>query len=254
MKKAFLISSSISVDNSHKLTYSNERSCFSNEERFRHTAYTIASLDSLRDNENCTFFLIDTSPNFETYKNILRYQTNLRVIGVKEEFPEIFEVVNTHPNKSFCETLIIYKFLEKYKETLLDYDYIIKLSGRYFIDGSADISVFNEENLDKFLFKTPLKFEWNDNWNYQIVDLREQQKDNMIYQYPSVLYGFGKQNLRIMMDIYKVILAFTSHKNGIKYDIETLIYFFTRQYEKQIIELDWKVYGWAGANGTYLRY
>jgi hypothetical protein len=57
-----------------------------------------------------------------------------------------------------------------------------------------------------------------------------------------------------MLDIFRVIGEITSHPNGIQYDIETLLYFFTRNFEQSIISVDWTVYGWDGTGGTFLRY
>jgi hypothetical protein len=87
-----------------------------------------------------------------------------------------------------------------------------------------------------------------------MVDQREAQGNTKLYQYSSVLYGFGKDYLDRMLDIYRVISTFTNHPEGIKYDVETLLYFFTNQYRSDVIETDWKVYGWQGVDGTFLRY
>lgn len=254
MKKAFIVSSLIEVDNSNKLTYSDVRSYFSNIDRLRHTVVSIASIDSLRDNDNCTIFLLDASIDYKKYKGVFSYQTNLKFISVAEEFPEILDIVNTHPSKTYCENLIILTFIEKYKQQLLEYDYIVKMSGRYFIDGSFDLSILNENNLDKLIFKNHIKFDWVDDWHYPLIDNRKEQQDNKVYIFPSTIYAFGKNKFEQMHDIYKVISIFTDHKNGIHYDLESLLYFFTRQYKDNIIETDWKIYGWSGTDGTFLRY
>jgi hypothetical protein len=38
------------------------------------------------------------------------------------------------------------------------------------------------------------------------------------------------------------------------YDVETLLHYLTRPFEQNIIETDWKVYGWLGPNGYFTRY
>lgn len=253
MKKAFVITSAVDVDSNAPLTYSTSRSHFDTDERLRQTIYTIASLDSV-SNTDTTLFLVDLSENYSYYKSILQYQSNLVFVSVKEEFPEIYQRVRTHPNKSHCETLVLLKFFEKYKSKLLEHDYIFKMSGRYFLDGSFNDLFLTEHNLDKILFKTPLQFEWNDSWQYELVDNREKQGNNMLHQYCSVLYGFGKDNFHRFLDLYRVIAIFTDHPKYLKFDVETLLYFFTRDFEKDIIETDWRVYGWSGADGTFLRY
>lgn len=253
MKKAFIITSAIDIDNRFPLTYSNTRSAFSNEERLRQTAFTVASLDSRTDNDT-TLFLIDISDNYNQYRSTLSYQRNLVYVSIKEEFPEVYEIAKSHRNKSHCETIILLAFMNKYKNILNQFDYIFKISGRYFIDRSFDILLFNEYNKDKIFFKRPMKFEWNDSWPYSMVDRRTVQGDNFLYQYSSVLYGFGVDMFDRILDIYHVIETFTGHPDKIVYDVETLLYYFTRTYQDKIIETDWTIYGWDGTSGTFLRY
>ena len=253
MKKAFIVTSTIDVDNDNPLTYSNIRSIFSNDQRLQQTVFTVASLDLIGDSDT-TIFLVDPSDNPDRYKNLFKYQKNLFYVSIKNEFPEIFNLCRTHPNKSFCESLILINFIEKYKNILEYHDYIFKLSGRYFTDSSFDITIFNQDNRSKLFFKRPLEFEWNNEWPFHMVDQRERQGNNKLYQYSSVLYGYSKEYLDRMLDIYRVISVFTNHPDGIKYDVETLLYFFTNQYRQDVIETDWKVYGWQGVDGTFLRY
>lgn len=253
MKKALMITSVIDVDNSHPLTYSQVRSFFSNQERLRQTISTICMLDHIADNET-TLFLVDASENSDMYKNILSYQKNLVYIDVRKEFPEIYQLIKTHKHKSYCEMMLQITFLEKYKETLSQFDYIFKVSGRYFFDSSVDLLSCTNENIDKFLFKKPLQFDWSDNWGYSMVDRRSIQNDNKLRQYSSVLYGWGKTNTDAMLDIFRVVAEFTNNERTMHYDIETLLYFFTRNYEERIIEHDWKIYGFTGVDGTFLRY
>ena len=113
MKKAFIVTSSIEVNNNHPLSYSPVRSYFSNEERFRQTIMTVASLDLISDSET-VIYILDTSENWSTYKAQLSYQKNLKFISVKDEFPEIYNTVTTHPQKSHCECLALSKFIRKY--------------------------------------------------------------------------------------------------------------------------------------------
>jgi hypothetical protein len=253
MKTAFIITSTIDVDSKHPLTYSSIRSTFSNEERFRHTAFTIACLDLL-STPDTIIYLLDASENYQTYKNIFSYQKNLVYVSVKEEFPEAYRLTRIHPNKSFCETLMMIKFIERYKNSLEQFDFIFKMSGRYFTDGSFKQVPLTEENLDKLFFKLPMKFEWNDEWPFSMVDRRKLQGDNKLYQYSSIMHGWSKSYLDKILDIYRVINTFTDYETSVKYDIETLLYFFTRPYEQDILEIDWKVYGWEGVSGTYIRY
>jgi len=253
MKKAFFVTSSIEVNNDFPLTYSAVRSHFSSEERFRQTCFTVSSIDSIRDT-NLDIFIIDLSENWEQYAGILQYQKNLNFVSVKKEFPEIFQEARTHKNKSHCETLILSTFIKNRYSELKNYDYCFKLSGRYFIDGSFECSQLSESNLSKLFFKNPMKFDWIDSWPYQMVDRRHIQGDNKLYQYSSVLYGWGKDKFDSILDINKVICEITGTEKGQFYDIETLLYFFTRHFEQDIITVPWLVNGWDGVNGRYLKY
>lgn len=253
MKKAIIITSTIEVDNNFPLTYSQVRSHFSNIDRLRHTIFTVANLDTVVDDET-TLFLVDASENPAHYRGLLGYQKNLIFVSVKEQLPEIYQTVREHKNKSYCETLILQSFLERYKTALSEYDYFCKMSGRYFTDSTFDVTLFNEENTNKIFFKTPLKFEWSDTWNYSMVDRRAEQGDNNLYQYCSVLYAWGKDHFDDMLDIYRVIAAYTSHTETMQYDVETLLYYFTRKFENTIVETPWVVYGWDGTTGAFLRY
>ena len=247
-----MVTSAIEVDNTSPLTYSNIRSTFSTIERLRQTFYTIVNLETVID-EDTTIFLIDISSDSENLYHFFKYQKNLKIIFVKSELNEIYETVKTHPNKSYCETLLLRSFMEKYKEELLEYDFFFKLSGRYFTDKSFNVSYF-DSNPSGLFFKVPLKFPWQEHWNFSIVDSRSEQQDNYIYQYSSVLYGWSKDYNENMFYIYKVIEEILSKKSCYQYDNETLLYYLTRQYHDNIKEMPWTVYGWDGVGGNFLRY
>lgn len=253
MKKAIIITSAIEVNNDYPLTYSNVRSFFNTEERLRQTVATIAGLDAALDNDT-TMYLVDISENSSHYGSLFYYQSkNLKYISVKEQMSDIWKDVTTHKNKSYCEQLIIFKFIETYKEELEQYDFYMKLSGRYLIDGNFKINFFDTVS-PGFYFKPPLKFDWNDSWGYSLVDRRHIQGDNKLYQYCSVIYGWSKEFMDQYRDISRVIIEYCSHPSGMSYDVETLLYFFTRQFENYITETPWIIYGWDGTSGRFLRY
>lgn len=253
MKKAFIVTSIIDVNPNIPLTYSKIRSCFSSEERFRQTLYTINCLNLISDTDT-VIYLLDASENWQHYSQFFSYQSNLKYISVKKEFPEIYNDVTTHQNKSHCECQMLSTFVRAYKDELSQYDYTFKLSGRYFFDRSFDLSVCNEENLGKIFYKRPLSFEWNDGWGYEMVDLRKDQGDNCLRQYCSVLYGWGREYNSKMYDIFTGVSTMLTRSQMQHYDIETLGYYMTRPFEKDIIETDWTVYGWHGCSGTFIRY
>lgn len=254
MKKAFILTSVIDPDNSYPLTYSKVRSFFTAEERERQTIMTINSLDHLSDPDT-VIFMLEISENSNIYREKFWYQKNLVFISVKEQFPEIYYEVKSHPNKSRCETLLLESFMRKYKKELSEFDYFFKISGRYFLDSSFDTSLFNEYNKDKIFFKKALSFEWQDHfWVYDIVDRREAQGDNCLRQYCTTIFGWGKDHYDHFLDMFTVTANLLKLPRYHHLDIETFLYLFTRAYEKDIIETDWITYGWTGADGRFLRY
>lgn len=252
MKKAFIITSAIEVDNNFPLTYSDKRSFFSNEERLRQTIMSIAFVDRLR--EDITIYLLDTSRDWSKFRDLFRYQRNLKFISVADEFPDIHEKVTTHPNKSYCECLMMSHFLRKYKTEFDQYDFVFKLSGRYFLDSSFDIGICRQENADKIFYKRPLEFEWRDEWNYRLVDRRKEQGTNTLRQYVSILFGWTKPHYNHFLDMFTGMACLLNQPSYSHLDIETLGYYFTRPFEKDIIENEWIVYGWDGASGKFWRY
>lgn len=253
MNKVYIVTSCIEPNNDYPLNYSGTRSVFSSEERFRQTVFTLNAIDLVSD-QNSKIYLIDCSENWQKYRDIFSYHPNLIFVSVKEEFPEIFEACTKHPNKSYSESIMISSFLSKYKNDLKIFDYFIKICGRYFFDRYFDTSIFSESNTNKLFFKHPIEFDFDDNWNFKMVDRRAIQGNNKLYWYPSALHAWGKDYNDKMLDIFKVSSLIFNHPTGSHYQIETLLYFFTREYEKDIIHVDWKIIGFDGVGGIFIRY
>jgi hypothetical protein len=249
-KKLFLVGSSIET-RPGKFTYSNTRSLFSNEERLRQTFSTINSI-------HCSFpdskiVLLDSSDNYLKYKQILTIVSNLEYIPLKELSQEAFELSNTHEHKSICEAVMVNAYYRTFKKELLEYDYIIKACGRYIYFNFND-KYFTEKNKDKIFYKKPCKFEWQDFWNYELIDRREIQKDNKLNQYCPILYAFGSMHLDKFIDMNEALIHLLSIPKMKIFDIEVLSYYMTRPFENNIIETDWIVSGWDGVNGNLWYY
>jgi len=254
IKKAIIITSCIEVNNNYPLTYSKIRSVFTDAERWRQTVQSIATIDLAMSREDTTIYLIDASEHYQQYKDILKYQPNLKFISIKEEFSEIFDIVRSHPNKTFCECTILKNFITKYQLELSNYDFIFKFSGRYFLDSSFNINTVAQYNTNTIFFKHPMKYDWQDQWGYQMVDQRLQQGDNKLYQYSTVLFGFGSQQITNILNVIGKIVDLLLDQTMLHYDMETLIYFYTRSLKEHIVEMDWCVYGFHGPDGRFVRY
>lgn len=245
MKIAFLITSSIDVENI-PLTYSNTRSIFTAEERFKQTILTIESINKIR-NSDSKIYLVDSSKNWDQYKSNLNYK-NFQYVSIQKEFPDIYAEVRSHANKSRCETLATLNFLQRYKNELNEFDAIIKISGRYFLDISFDVGKISRNCI---VFKYPWKWNWRDEWNYQMVKLPEESK---LHQYCTMVFGWGMDHFDNILNLYTEISDTLSDPNNQHYDMETLIYFYSRKIRDYIVETDWPIYGWLGTTGKFSRY
>jgi hypothetical protein len=250
MSEIFVVGSSIQTRNI-PLTYSSVRTVFSAEERFRQTIFTVNSIHSSFPNSKIV--IVDSSEDYLEYLHLLRYFKNVEFVPLKELSGEAFEIVNTHPNKSLCESLLLNTYFQQHKKQLKEYDFVVKGCGRYFYFDFND-SLFTEENKDKIFFKKPLNFEWNNSWNYSFIDRRAEQNNNRIHQYCTVLYAFGSMHLGKFIDINEAAVHLIKQPSMIHYDIETLSYYLTRPYQNKIIETDWKVCGWDGTSARLMYY
>ncbi len=244
MKTAFFITSIIEVTN-FPLTYNPIRSIFGPKERLDHTLKTI---DSIVQNCNATIYLIELSKNWQPYEQIFSKYPNLKFISVLEHFPEIHHEVTTHANKSRCETLVTKCFLEKFCKELKEFDFLIKLSGRYCIESGFSL---NQIDKNKMVFKRPWSWTWKDEWNYHEVKLPGSDK---LSQYCSVIFGWGQDHYDKMLAIYQTMSEKLSMPHMQHYDIETWLYYLTRPYQEYILELDWTVNGLLGPTGEKIRY
>jgi hypothetical protein len=223
---------------------------FTPEERLRQTIFTINSIQNAFPNSQ--IILLDSSDNFEIFTDSLKHIPNLELVSVKQIDSDAANIINSHPNKSLCESLMLNTYYINFKKYIKKFDFTIKTCGRYFYFNFKDY--FTEENKDKIFFKKPLYFEWNDSWNYHSIDRRHIEKHNLLKQYCTVLYGFGNSNLEKFIDINEAVIHLIKQPTMSHYDIETLSYYLTRPFEKQIIEVDWKVSGWDGTSGRFMYY
>ena len=250
MKIAFIVTSAIHVDPTNRLGQHKElpRTVHSTEERTRHTFFTLGSIFSTYPEADV--FLIEASKDFKFPLEKVPSFRNLRVYHPGKNNPQLQEIITTHPNKSLCEALMTQDFINSFKPSLLEYDIIFKVSGRY-------IPYFrNQTTLDssKIYFKKPLNFKWNNDWGYDLVDLRKETNTESFSQYSSVLFGFGQEHLHKFTDILEILIAMTSKPKYSHYDIETLLYYCTRPYKEHIIETDWMVSGFVGSTDDFYWY
>jgi hypothetical protein len=253
MKTAFVITSAINVSNDHPLTYSNVRSYFDPQERLRQTIFTVNSIRQATDPAETTIWIVDASKNLDDYINYFNFYPNVRFVSFANDFPEYVDDVLTHPNKSHCECTILSHFFKKYEANFADQEAIFKLSGRYFLDNTFQMSLV-ENNPDKIYYKRYLEFDWQDSWGYEKVDLRKEQGNLKLRQYCTVFFGWSKKYHHFFVDLFTSVSRMLDEPKMYHYDIETLYYFLTRQHSDDIIETDWMISGWDGTSGRFVRY
>jgi hypothetical protein len=250
MRKLIIVGSIIQTRKNAPLTYSPTRTAFSDEERLRHTVYSISAL---RDRHPDTdIVLVDASDDPKDYRQIFAF-LNVVYVWLQDISTETANIVRTHPNKSVCEVLLLNTYIKANKAKIKTYDYIIKGTGRYSLM-NFDNSLFTPENTDKIFFKKPFEYEWNDAWRYSFVDKRSEQGDNKLRQYCTVVFGFGIEHLDKFIDMFDVIGDLLQNDAMKHYDIETLMYYFTRFFTDKIIETDWRVLGWDGVTNRLMYY
>ena len=151
MKIAFIISSAINLDDTVNISFGNgnKRSAFSSEERFRQTQYSLNSINLIFPDSKK--YIFDTSINSDQYRKKLSYFKNLDFVSLNEIDKDKAMLCRTSKSKGFCESLSTMMFLDEKRNELENYDFIIKLSGRYFFS-SFDKSKLIEENTNKYLF------------------------------------------------------------------------------------------------------
>lgn len=248
MKTCFILTSSIDISEK-PLSYSPTRSVFSKEERFRQTMYSVSSIKS--NYPDAKIFMVDSSKNYHEYEYFFSSYFGIEYYPLEKYFPHLNYIVNNHAHKSYCESLKLRTFMREKYSDLLKYDLIFKACGRYVYEINT-----KPINPLKFYFKHPTVSVWQDSYNelFSMVDRRSIENDNYIRQYSTILYAYGSFYLKKMINLYENIIKVTSTNNMYQYDTELLHYFYSREFEKDVIETDWVVSGYQAPSGTFVRY
>lgn len=252
MKRLHIIGSTIDLDNTLPLKGGYSRSFFSKEERARQTYNTIYSILTLYPQD--TICLLDSSlSNIEPLlveSSVI--QTKVQRFYVKDYAPQIAEIVLSTPNKSYGESILLKSFIQQYYKDIIQFDYIIKHTGRYFIDESFDLSILNEENKNSLFFKqdiinsNPTKEPWGAP-EHKTPD----QNPWDIHRTPTVLYAWGSSMTNYILKMYEHVIDHTINSYC---DGELLLPLFFHQEQLPIHRTQWKVNGWGGQDGKFYIY
>jgi thymidylate synthase len=150
MDSFVLITSVINTPNT-PLSYTNTRSVFSRQDRFEQTKKTIKSVREKLSNSK--IIIVECSDFNEEENNYFKENCNyiLNLWNKKELHNYIFG-----PSKSLGEGTMTIEALKYIKELNLEYQYLYKISGRYWLNEN-----FRIENIQNNIFKRINKNENN---------------------------------------------------------------------------------------------
>lgn len=245
MKIAFFVSSAINLDDSPEDISYKKRSVYTAEERLMQTQFTLSNINFACPGAD--IFLMDVSKNAEEYKARLQYVPNLDFSCLETIDPESANLARTTNSKGLAETINTCKFLTTYYGKLRDYDFIIKISGRYFFN-NFDTTLFVEENKNSTFFRqVPMPF-WNSDWG--IPELFK--KDDYLAWAFTATYAIGKYKLdnyfsacMDMLDYYKLN---TTLAEILPY--ESAFYHFVIQ-KQNFLPINWIINGWGSHGGGF---
>jgi len=115
MRNLFVVGSSIQPREG-RFTYSPTRSTFAADERFRQTIFTINSITAAFP--EAKIVIVDSSNDYMEYIQTFWHMKNVDFVPLKELCEDAFEIVNTHPNKSLCESLLLNTYFKIHKPIL----------------------------------------------------------------------------------------------------------------------------------------
>jgi hypothetical protein len=254
MKNCYLVTSLIEADNTFLLKKNQIRSILTTEDRFFDTIKTI---DCIVENDSeAKIFLLDASKEY--FEELIIKYPNLHYIHIEKTNPNLANNIRTHPSKSHGESLMILDFLKQYKNIIAsEYDYLIKLSGRYYFVGNY-LNDLNEKNINKFLFKKPVF--WN---KKDLTYLSEEYLPTEMYigdklgGYYTVINAIGNTQLnKYEIAMFACASMTDTYSKYFYVDIEYLLYkiFSDFEFKNNVIETNWTVEGRGGQNGKYFRF
>ena len=248
MARTGLIITSVMEPSDVGLTYSPTRTTYTPRERFAHTIFTLVNASHVVKPHNGDIILADASRTGKYIEDIkkLNIAPNIHYMYMSE----LSNIVPYHPHKSVGEALIL-KMLYRYNKRFLEqYDFIIKLSGRYQIGNQLNLDTFIPER-DKLYFKDAFYFEgkWGTKLpKFCIIKINDKE---IVPMYGSVIYGFHSSRLNWMTDTMGKVIEYLSKPENIGGDMETMLYFLTRPIKNDILSVDWKIWGLAGVKDSY---
>jgi hypothetical protein len=257
MKFAYLIGSSIDISNENLLRYNMVRSFFTTEQRLAQTLATIKNIRSL--DPNAAIFLIESSEKiFDELDSLTDSDADFHYIRLQDLNSELAHRVRTHGSKSHCECLMFLEFFRHHKDQLREFDYVVKLSGRYSINEKTFCqgdNIFGLEGKDNLYFIGP--FFWEKSKWAHVANLYPTEVGDDQGRLPYVLtclYCVGINQIDKFEICLAAAAALTETVNKMYYmDIEYVMYYILNRMNllEKLRLLPWQVEGHNGQTGNY---
>jgi hypothetical protein len=258
MKFVYLIGSCIEVSNDYPVKHTAQRSFFDVQQRLDQTQKTIENIKSL--DSQAVIYLIDSSvTEFSQFVELAKNDSTFHYVTINKINPELAQVVRTHRSKSHGECLMFLEFLRHHKKDLVNFDYVVKLSGRYIINQQRYTQeIFTDQQRDHFYFIGP--YTWNrTDWQHvskfypnDFVDSNDQTHSIL-----TSLYVTGVQLLDQLEICLAAATTLTDTINKMHYiDVEYVLYYIFRQLKllDKLKLLTWQVEGHCGVTGEYRKF
>lgn len=249
MKIAFLVTSTIEVDNTNNFIYQPhlKRSCWNTEQRLEQTLFTVSQIKKIVPTAD--IYILDSSRNFQLFQNKF---LDANYIPLYKLDKNTIEITHNNKIKGLCETILVDTFLNTYKKQIENYDYIVKITGRYFITESFELDILNEFNLDKILTKG---VSWVDIENFKNTGYELFLNSNNKFPYVlTCLYAVGKYKFNFYHVGIKKIIQMYQEKNIDDVALETVFYENILLNYKDYYYVPWKIQGYCGVTGQLVYY
>ena len=143
MSNLFLITSIINIPN-NPLSYTNVRSVYSREERFKQTHKTIETIR--KSIPNIKIFLIECSMLTDEETKYLKENTDIFLNIYDSTNLDIIDKVYS-PSKSMGEGTMTINALNYLLDNKIEYNNIFKMSGRYWLNDNFNFSNYDNNNI-----------------------------------------------------------------------------------------------------------
>jgi len=174
---------------------------------------------------------------------------NIEIIQISEVDNDVCKKINTHQNKSYCEALLFNTFLERFEDKIKDYDYIVKLSGRYSLTPNCNINTLSGTN--KIYFKNYNFYDYVDRIVCHESICLPEQNQCTLYWTPCFMFIFGNEKIDDLKLFFKFLVSVTEET---KVSTEDTIQYWLKTQNIINEPLSWAALAYTGTYGAFWYY